>query len=317
MTQAMRVAVAGASGFIGSAVMRYLIERKVEVVGFGRRQNFELVPGSLPQHALYFPWDLTDSPYRLDVPTFRGRVPDVVVNAAGLADDAAAPDELERVNVAGALKLARAFPDARLVHISSSSVYDLRHASVDVAENKGPTDSPFGHYAASKCTVENELARLRRTGREVVMLRPHAVYGPGDRTLLPRLLEASKRGLPLPDGGRVPHMLTHVENLAHAVHLSLRGPVGTYNVTDPEPVLLRDAIEYVGYLKGITPRIIDVPYPILDGAARLSELRARWGGRPRLTRYLVAQLGRERTYDLTAAQTRLGYEPFPTDLTRI
>ena len=317
MADPMRVAVTGASGFLGSALMRYLISAKVEVLGFGRRQKHELTPGSLPRHALYLPWDLTESPYRVDVPAFRGRVPDVVVHAAGIADDQASADELKRVNVDGLLMLARAFPKARIVHISSSSVYDLRVASQDVAEFQGPAARPFGAYAASKCHAEGELARLAARGREVVVLRPHAVYGPGDRTLLPRLLEAAKRGLPLPDGGRVPHMLTHVENLAQAVHLSLRGEVGTYNVTDPEPVLLRDAIEYAAYLKGVKPRIIDVPFPILDVVARVSEAGARLGRRPRLTRYVVAQLGRERTYDLTAARVELGYQPFSTDLTRI
>lgn len=309
--RAMRIAVTGASGFIGGAVVAHLVAAGHDVVGFGRRER----PRSLPDAATYARWDLTAGPAPSSGSGVVGGF-DAVVHAAGLADDGAAPAQLRAVNVAGTRAALTLTPRGRFVHISSSSVYDLAVASVRVREEAGPAARPFGAYAASKAAAERLLARaVGSEGRDVVVLRPHAVHGPGDTTLLPRLLAAARLPvLPLPDGGRVPHQLTHVANLAHAVELALTGPVGTYNVTDPAPVLIGDAIRTVAAAHGVTARLVSVPFGVLDVVARLGEAGARWGRPARLTRYAVAQLGRERTYDLTAARDRLGYDPAPTSL---
>ena len=63
--------------------------------------------------------------------------------------------------------------------------------------------------------AEREVGRHRRGA---VILRPHAVYGPGDTTLLPRLLHARRLGRLIAVGdGRNRISLTHVDNLVQAV----------------------------------------------------------------------------------------------------
>ena len=69
-------------------------------------------------------------------------------------------------------------------------------------------------YSATKAAAELEFA-----GTDAVILRPHAVYGPGDRTLLPRVIAAVRgRTLTLPEGAKVDHTLTHVDNVVRCGH---------------------------------------------------------------------------------------------------
>lgn len=296
----MRIAVTGASGFIGGAIASALADREHDVTGFGR------APGGWSHPAgRYERWDLTSGR-----PASTGF--DAVVHAAARADDWAPRADAMRTNQLGTRAVATAFPGARIVHLSTSSVYDAFRPTVHATEDEGPASRFLSTYSESKAAAERELA-----GLDAVVLRPHAVYGPGDTTLLPRVIAAVRGGvLRLPEGARVSHTLTHVDNLVAAAELALTGPAGTYNVGDATDVPL-DAVlrEFLAKRGMAAVRIRSIRYPVAYRAAGAAERLARLAGRaPRLTRYAVSQLGLERTLDLTAARDRLGYRPSPTTL---
>lgn len=298
----MRIAVTGASGFIGGAVATALADSHHEVVGFGR------TPGGWSHPAArYREWDLDAGPLRAD------RDFEAVVHCAALADDWAPLSAALRVNRDGTRTVVRSFPGARIVHLSTSSVYDAFVPNVDVPESAAPVRRFLSTYSESKTLAEFELA-----GTDAVILRPHAVYGPGDTTLLPRLFAAVRRGrLTLPEGAEVRHSLTHVDNLVLAVRRALdpATPRGTYNVADDSPVLLAAVLREVFERRGMRVRLASIPYRSAFALAGSLEAIARARRkRPSLTRYAVSQLGLERTLDLTAARTNLGYRPGPTTL---
>ncbi|HEX7834078.1 MAG TPA: NAD(P)-dependent oxidoreductase [Pseudolysinimonas sp.] len=298
----MRVTVTGASGFVGGAVATALADADHEVVGFGRRPDGWSHPG-----AQYRQWELTSGP----LPDDGGF--EAVVHCAALADDWAPRAEALRVNRDGTRAVVRSFPGARIVHLSTSSVYDAWAPSVEITEEEAPVRRFLSAYSESKTFAEFELA-----GTNAVILRPHAVYGPGDTTLLPRILAGVRRGrLVLPEGADVRHSLTHISNLVLAVRRSLdpASPRGTYNIADDSPVLLSAVLREFLERRSVDARIVAMPYAAafilagtLESAARLT------GRRPRLTRYAVSQLGLERTLDLAAARTALHYRPTPTTL---
>lgn len=296
----MRIAVTGASGFIGGAVATALADEHHEVTGFGRTPR-----GWTHPHARYRVWDITEGPLRGD------RDFGVVVHCAALADDWAPLAEAMRVNRTGTRNVVASFPGARIVHVSTSSVYDAFTPTVMAREDAAPVTRFLSSYSESKTFAEFEVM-----GSDAVILRPHAVYGPGDTTLLPRVLEAVRhRRLVLPEGARVPHSLTHVDHLVDAVRLAMRGPTGVYNIADAEPVSLADVLEEFLARRGVRARLVSLPYPAALRAAALAERTARIRRtRPRVTRYAVSQLGLERTLDLTAARERLGYRPGSTTL---
>ena len=298
----MRIAVTGASGFIGGAVATALADAHHEVVGFGRRER-----GWSHPLARYRVWDLDHGPLKAD------RDFEAVVHCAALADDWAPLPVALKANRDGTRTVVRSFPGARIVHLSTSSVYDAFVPNVDVHESAFPVRRFLSPYSESKTYAEFELA-----GTDAVILRPHAVYGPGDTTLLPRLLAAVRGGrLMLPEGAEVRHSLTHVDNLVRAVELALvpTVPRGTYNVADAEPVVLADVLREFFARRGVKARIASIPYrPAFALAASLETAARLRRRRPALTRYAVSQVGMERTLDISAARDRLGYRPTATSL---
>lgn len=278
----MRVAVTGAAGFVGGAITTHLREHGHDVTPLTRRE-----------------WDITAGPFDLRV--------DAVVHCAALADDTAPLGQAMLVNRIGTRNVVASAAGARIVHVSTSSVYDAFAPSVEVREGAPLPTRYLSSYSESKAAAEGELPT------DAVVLRPHAVYGPGDTTLLPRVL-AGIRGsrLVLPEGARVRHTLTHVDNLAAAAALALTGPAGVYNVGDDTDVLLSAVLtEFLARRGRPDVTLHSIPYRAAFAAAAVAERLQR---RPRLTRYAVSQLGLERTLDLTRARELLGYEPGPTSL---
>ncbi len=278
----MRVAVTGAAGFVGGAITAHLREHGHDVTPLTRRE-----------------WDVTAGPFDLRV--------DAVVHCAALADDTAPLGQAMLVNRMGTRNVVASAAGARIVHVSTSSVYDAFVPSVEVREGAPLPTRYLSSYSESKAAAEGELPT------DAVVLRPHAVYGPGDTTLLPRVL-AGIRGsrLVLPEGARVRHTLTHVDNLAAAAALALTGPAGVYNVGDDTDVLLSAVLAEFLVRRGRPDVTLhSIPYRAAFAAAAVAERLQR---RPRLTRYAVSQLGLERTLDLTRARELLGYEPGPTSL---
>ncbi|MEQ1736165.1 MAG: NAD(P)-dependent oxidoreductase [Rhodoglobus sp.] len=296
----MRVAVTGASGFVGGAVATALAERGHDVTGFGRRPD-----GWSHPLGRYERWDIASGQRPGDF--------DAVVHGAALADDWASRGDAMRCNQLGTRNVVASFPSARIVHISTSSVYDAFTPSVRVSESAPLPIRFLSAYSESKAAAELELA-----GSDAVILRPHAVYGPGDTTLLPRILAAVRgRRLALPGGAAVRHTLTHILNLTDAVGLALGAPAGTYNVGDDTDVLLSAVLrEFLRRRNRPDVSIVAIPYrTAFAAAAALERLHTMTrAGRPRITRYAVSQLGLERTLDLTAARSVLGYNPRPTSL---
>lgn len=303
----MRIAVTGAAGFVGSAVVAAARARGWEVhplvrrPGGARRQH----PADVPERV----WDITTGPLP-DPPAV-----DAVVHAAAAVTDWGDPARAWAANLHGTRHVAATFPGVRLVHVSTSSVYDPSVPTVDAPESAGPAARHLTAYGASKAAAERLLA-----GRpDTVVLRPHAVYGPGDPTLLPRVLGAVRgRTLVVAGDGRARHTLTAVGTLAAAALLGCTGPPGTYNVGDAAPVTLDDALGALLAARGLDVTVRHLPLGVaraLAGAAEEVYRGLRRPEPPRLTRYAVSQLGVERTLDLTAARSRLGLDPPPTSFT--
>ena len=109
--------------------------------------------------------------------------------------------EFRRINVQGALALARQAADAgvkRFVFISSIGV-NGNHNTQPFTENDCP--APSGYYANSKWEAEQSLTRLTlETCMELVIIRPPLVYGPNVPGNFAKLVLWSCRGIPLPFG---------------------------------------------------------------------------------------------------------------------
>ena len=311
------IVVTGASGFVGGALCRAAAAAGYDVLALGRRS---MVDQASVGGATYVSWDLADSSAPPSLPA-RFASPHAVIHCAGLATDWARPEEFHYGNVLTTKGVLTAFPDAaRFVHISTASVYDPEKPTVMAQESEADGVQHPDAYGRSKAMAEGCVLKARS---DAVILRPHAVYGPGDTTLLPRLLQAVRhtpRGLRLfaVGDGQQRLSLTSIDNLTKACLLAADGQAsGIFNITDSEPVVLDDVLREVLAARGIPATPAYLPRAVALSLATAAEFVARAtpsARPPRLTTYAVRHLAYERTLDLTAARTQLGYQPEPTDL---
>jgi len=297
----MRLAVTGATGFVGGEVCRAAVAAGWEVHAFGRR------PARI-HGATYQSWDLR-----------AGKTPalsevDVVVHCAAAATDAGRASQVWAANVVGTLRVLDAFPGARIVHVSSASVYDPFRPTVRATEAQAPVARYLNPYGASKAAAEWIVLGARR---DAVILRPHAVYGPGDTTLVPRLLENIRGGrIFVPGDGRALLSMTAVGNLAQACLLAARSTQnGVFNIADSNTLSVDQALRGLLAAAGVEATPIYLPTRLVWPLAAGLEAAQQLCGRPRrirLNRYVISQLAMERTLDIGAAVDRLGYTPTPT-----
>jgi len=288
----LSIAVTGASGFCGGAVAAAAAARGAGVICLARN------PGPAGRHVR---WDATR-----EMPDLTGA--DVVIHLAAAVGDPgrrrAAEDEFRAVNVDGARRLLAAANGTPVVWVSSASVYDPRISRRHVREDH-PLAAQLNAYGRSKAAGD---ALAKAYG--AVVLRPHAVYGPGDPHLLPRLRRGVRAGVLALPGPDVRTSLTAVRNLADACLAALGWPAGAYNIADAADYSRDAAITELFAALGERVRIVHVPKRLASAAASAAECHNRLAGtgEPALTCYAVDQLAHDVVLDLSKA-TAQGWRP--------
>lgn len=294
----LQVVLTGATGTVGGFLAPALAAAGHQVIAISRRKV------DFPHGELV----ITDlaNPLR-PLPRFTEAI---TVHCAALTTDgwSRTVEEVNDLLTRRALQLS----DGGFIHLSSSSVYDLSHDSVDIRPDAADGKYRFfNSYSRSKFSSEQIVFGAQRAG---ILLRAHGIYGPNDRTLLPRIRRSIRRGvLPLPNGGRRLHAFTSLDTLSNAVLDSIsalgKGNLArpqAVNITDNHPLLLRDAVLMA---LGGSVRVRDVPTGLALALGRLFELRRK--SEPAFSRYVVRQLAHERTYNLDLAGALIGYDPLP------
>lgn len=273
------ILVTGGSGLVGQDVLRALAARGTPALATVRHEAGADLVRSLGAQPLFGAVE-DASTWEQPMPGLEG-----IIHAAALVADRASWERFHEVNVGGtelACTTARRH-GVPLIHLSSVAVYGRRAADDtphSIAESYawGPLDAR-DYYARSKRLAEEHVAAASQRGLRACCLRPCVIYGQGDRLLLPRLLQAGRRGwLPRFGAGNLPMALVHSVSVAESVMAALASDSGwgrSYNVTGDAPVTALDVIAAVSEAVGRPVRSVPIPPGAMLGMARGGEALLR------------------------------------------
>jgi nucleoside-diphosphate-sugar epimerase len=227
-------------------------------------------------------------------------------------------EEFERGNVDGTRNALRACAEAgvrRFVHVSTEAVLLAGEPLVNVDETAPLRPDSPALYSATKARAEQAVLAANGESFETVVVRPRFVWGVGDTTLLPVMVEMVRSGrFAWIGGGRHLTSTTHVDNTVEGLVLgATRGcPGNVYFVTDGEPVVFRDFVSELLASQGVAAPSRSIP--AWAGSALAGVGEASWRvlplpGRPPLTRFTYWVTSQECTIRIDKAREQLGYAP--------
>lgn len=258
MSAPIKIGVTGATGMVGQDMVRAL-RREPE--------RFEVLPVTR-QLA-----DITDKASLEKA--FAGL--DVVIHAAGFVHPTASRELIFSINYQGtrnAFEAARSAAVKQFIHISSLSTITGQGDKFDLDED-APL-APCGEaYADSKIEAERYIQGQRGGDQSMAwtILRPGFIYGAGERTWLPRVIQSIQKGQAmLVDAGHRETNVVYVGNLSRLclnAILNEKAYGQVYNVTDGETVSKKQLFDAIASGIGASPIKRDLPRWVVAPVCRL------------------------------------------------
>ena len=305
--------VTGGGGFLGSAVAQRLIASGIHVISFSRNAY----PGLASLGVTQVRGDLDDAESVRNA----ARGVDIVFHTAAKTGIWGPYADYHRTNVIGTENvIAACFAEniPYLIHTSSPSVVFNGRDMEGVDETAPYPDRFSAPYPKTKALAEQAVARAAKSGLQTVALRPHLIWGPGDTSLVPRIIARARRLVRIGTGAnRVDtvyidnaaeaHILA-AENLIRHPHLS--GKI--YFISQGAPIPLWEMIDRILAAAGlppvrrtVSPHTAWVAGALLEGIYRSCRIRKE----PPMTRFLAEELATAHWFDISAARNDLGYAP--------
>jgi len=309
----MKALVTGATGFVGAAVARALLDAQWQVRALARlgsdRRNLRGLDVDVCEG------DLNDL----------GSLQRAIDGCEGLFHVAAdfrlgAPDpvQLYRANVEGTrnvLDVARRAGVRRAVYTSSVATIGIP-ADGTPGDERSPSslENMIGHYKRSKYLAEEVAREAARAGLPVVIVCPSTPVGPGDVKPTPTgqlVLDAA--------AGRMPAYvdtglnIVHVDDVAKGHLLAYeRGKEGERYILGGQDMSLREILGVIAALVGRAPPRLRLPYGLVLPIAYLAEGFAKLSGRSGRITLEGVRMSRKRMYFSSAKAARdLGYSSRP------
>lgn len=295
-----KIAVTGATGFVGGFIADCLEDRGYEVLRFGRRDMDKILS-----------WDITKGTYPDLIKI------DCVIHCAASVNDWESYKKSFDVNVTGTKNVLNSFLNVeKIIYISSASVYDLSCKRLYIKEDDcvGGIDKLLNSYSKTKLLGELEVEKSKIKSR--IILRPHIIYGKGDKTIGPRILKATRFGFfPVIGNGMNRISFTNIENLSEAilsVLISENVGLHIYNITDSENFTLIEAIKQLKKINNLNFKEVYISKNtslyisnILEFFYRLFKIKKS----PILTKYIIEQLSSDHILDISKAIKDFNYNP--------
>jgi len=312
----MNILLTGATGFLGFRTLEKMVldprVKKITATGRTLKEDRTIRDRKIN----YVLGDLSDKNFVQKL--FENQI-DIIVNTASLSSPWGNKEVFEQANVTTQnilLDMSVQHKIKRFIYISSPSIYYNGNDRYMVKEDHSLPTKFVNNYASTKRKAE---LLLINSGLEYIILRPRAIIGRGDTVIMPRLIEAHKKGkLKIIGKGNNKVDLTSVSNVVHSILLSINANESAvnhiFNITNGKPSYLWESINFV--LKELGKETISqkIPFKIAYLAAFFAELYATYISKsePPINRYSVGILSKNFTLDISKSKEKLKYEPLVT-----
>jgi nucleoside-diphosphate-sugar epimerase len=301
--------VTGATGFAGSQLTKRLLTDGFDVRVLVRPQTNPSFLSLLG--AEIASGDVTD----MDSVKRAVEEIDTVYHVAALFREAKFPDDTYwAVNYEGAMNVLRAAHDAgvqRFVHCSTVGV--LGNIENPPATEEAPYN-PGDVYQRSKCRAEQDVLKFHKeTGFPVSIVRPAAIYGPGDRRWLKLFRSVGRQKFMMIGTGETLIHFIYISDLVEMFRLASDSPkaVGqVYIAADDRYVSLNELVATIASVVNVqTPKTHIPVAPVRLASGLVEDVCRALHVEPPIFRRRVDFFVKNRAFDITKAKTELGFKP--------
>jgi len=305
-----RILVTGGTGFAGSHLVRRLLHMGHEVVALDNQKGIvfdELAAEGAEIHI----GSVTDR--QLVNRLVQGC--DIVFHLAAAFRKVDLPKEVYwDINVNGTRYLLEAAYEAKVARFVYCSTCGV-HGNVEnpPAAEDAPI-APEDYYQFTKYEGEKVVHEFMQRGLPAAILRPAAIYGPGDPERWAMLFKRVARGwFPMLGNGKVTYHPLYIDNLTDAFVLAMEKDAAlgqTYLIADDCYYPIEEIVKMVAQVLEIDVKIYHLPYFPVWFTALLVETAARpFKISPPIFRRRVDWFRQNRAFDISKARKELGYNP--------
>jgi nucleoside-diphosphate-sugar epimerase len=316
--------ITGAGGFLGQAIARQLLDRRIAVTGFSRNRYPALDNWNVHQ----IEGDILDAK-AVDAAC---KDMDVVFHTAAKAGVWGNYAGYYQTNVVGTKNVIDACKKnkvGRLIYTSSASVIYNGRNMTGLDESTPYPEKYLTHYPKTKAMAERLVVAAAGPDLRVLILRPHLIWGPGDNHLGPRIIQRADQLARVGKGDNIADTI-YIDNaaLAHVLAADqllsrpeLSGKI--YFISQDDKVPVWTMVNSILAAAGKPPVTRHIPAWLAYGMGAFLEFFYtifRISGEPRMTRFVAKELSTSHWYDISAAKKDLGYHPAistPEGLTRL
>ena len=256
----MKILIAGVHGFVGSNLVAVL-SKTHEIYGL------DIVSPEKAGVSYTFSWDDLD----------KGIVPavDAIIHLAGKAHDTknqAAADVYFKVNTGLTQKIYDYFLQSSAQKFIFFSTAKAAADKVDGVLTEDVVPAPVGPYGESKIKAEKYILDHPTLDKQVYIVRPCMIHGPGNKGNLNLLYSVVSKGIPWPLGAfDNRRTFTSIDNLSYVISglLTKDIPSGVYNMGDDEALSTNELIEAICASLGKNAHIWKLPKGLMNGVAKV------------------------------------------------
>ena len=305
--------VTGGGGFLGSAIVRRLVERGDIVSSFSRG----VYPELKSMGVALIQGDIRD---KVSVGNAVDGM-DVIFHVAAKPGVWGNYTDYFQTNVSGTqnvIDACRKYGVPILVYTSSPSVIFNGTHMEGVNESVPYPDKYHAHYPKTKALAEQAILEATNSSLRTMILRPHLIWGPRDNHLIPRIIARAKSLVRVGTGKNLVDTI-YIDNAADAHILAAdkleKNPDLSrriYFISQDEPVYLWDMVDDILKAGGLDPVKRSIPRwtawligAIVEFLYKTFSIK----GEPKMTRFLAEELATAHWFDISAAKKDLGYTP--------